>query len=224
MPKHSHLTLVSVLIAEFPRWLEYFEQHYPFTKSGQLALHRKTMELRKAHVSVSDAISDAVFVGSLYETLRAWGIGSRRSNLRSLPDFATALQMALPAIAALEVPRIDAEGLNVDHTVDAVWNAIETLNVVDNNAQLVAGTKTLHHLLPELVPPMDREYTQRCFSAHVPGLSPPAFSRLAFSRSGSTAPSNSLHVGTRGALLCAISRFSRLARLRLSVARGVYRL
>ena len=62
------------------------------------------------------------------------------------------------------------------------------------------------------------------FSPHVPGLSPPAFSRLAFSRSGSTAPANCAPVGMRGALLCAVSRFSKLARLRLSVARGVYRL
>jgi hypothetical protein len=50
----------------------------------------------------------------------------------------------------------------------ATWSTIEALNVVDNDAQLVAGTKTLHHLLPDLVPPMDREYAQRFFRWHSP--------------------------------------------------------
>ena len=36
---------------------------------------------------------------------------------------------------------------------------IDTMKVVSNRARLVAGTKTLHHLLPDLVPPMDRAWT-----------------------------------------------------------------
>jgi hypothetical protein len=37
------------------------------------------------------------------------------------------------------------------------------LEVVDNEAKLVSGSKALHHLLPELVVPIDRAYTQRFF-------------------------------------------------------------
>jgi hypothetical protein len=33
-------------------------------------------------------------------------------------------------------------------------------------ALLVSGSKTLHHLLPEIIPPMDRAYTQRFFGWH----------------------------------------------------------
>jgi hypothetical protein len=40
---------------------------------------------------------------------------------------------------------------------------IEALGVVDNRAKLVAGTKTLHHLLPDLVVPMDRRWTGMFF-------------------------------------------------------------
>jgi hypothetical protein len=49
-----------------------------------------------------------------------------------------------------------------------LWTVINTLGVVDNDAKLVAGTKTLHHLLPDLVPPMDREWTGRFFGLHGP--------------------------------------------------------
>lgn len=163
MAGDPHLAFVPVLIGSFPRWLEYFEEHCPFAKPDQLALHRRTIALRQGHVTVSAAVSDSAFVQLLYDTLRAWGIGSRRSKLRSLPDFTGALRTSLPSIQALEGLRVDGEEMGADNAVDAVWNTIEQLHVVDNNAILVAGTKTLHHLLPELVPPMDREYTQRLF-------------------------------------------------------------
>ncbi len=36
--------------------------------------------------------------------------------------------------------------------------------MVDNRAKIVAGTKTLHHLLPDLVVPMDRAWTGAFFA------------------------------------------------------------
>src|SRR5260221_103336 len=48
-------------------------------------------------------------------------------------------------------------------TTAALWELSSTLGIVENQAKLVAGTKALHHILPELVVPMDREYTQLLF-------------------------------------------------------------
>jgi hypothetical protein len=127
MPTDSHLTLVPVLIDGFPRWVEYFQQHVPFSKPDQLAFHRQTIDLRMSHGSASAALRDPAFVESLYQTLKAWGIGSRHSRLRSLPDVTLALQAAAPQVAALEGFRIDANGMEVDAVADAVWTAIETL-------------------------------------------------------------------------------------------------
>lgn len=45
---------------------------------------------------------------------------------------------------------------------------VHSLGIVNNNAKLVAGTKTLHHVLPELVPPMDRVWTGKFFGLHNP--------------------------------------------------------
>ena len=45
---------------------------------------------------------------------------------------------------------------------DAVWALLESLAVSTRQSQLVAGTKALHHLLPDLIPPIDRAYTLRC--------------------------------------------------------------
>jgi hypothetical protein len=81
--------------------------------------------------------------------------------------FADALRVALPEIAAMETFQIDADDLP-DATAERLWTIIASLGVVDNKAKIVAGTKTLHHLLPDLVPPMDRAWTGRFFGLHAP--------------------------------------------------------
>lgn len=45
---------------------------------------------------------------------------------------------------------------------------VRIARLVANKAKLVAGTKTLHHLLPDLVVPMDRAWTGRFFQLHPP--------------------------------------------------------
>jgi hypothetical protein len=51
---------------------------------------------------------------------------------------------------------------------DKAWAIIDSLGIVQNEAKLVPCTKALHHILPELIVPMDREYTRRFFAWHVP--------------------------------------------------------
>ena len=65
---------------------------------------------------------------------------------------------------------------------DRIWAAIDSLGVVDNKAKLVAGTKTLHHLLPDLVVPMDRAWTGRFFQLHPPEWQDPDDQRRTFRR------------------------------------------
>lgn len=44
-----------------------------------------------------------------------------------------------------------------------MWSIIGSLGVVENRSLIVPGTKTMHHLLPDLVPPMDRAWTGAFF-------------------------------------------------------------
>ena len=50
----------------------------------------------------------------------------------------------------------------------------------ENKAKIVAGTKTLHHLLPDLVVPMDRAWTGTFFRFHLPEWQDPASQRRIF--------------------------------------------
>jgi hypothetical protein len=47
--------------------------------------------------------------------------------------------------------------------IEELWQLIDNLGIVENEAKLVSGSKALHHLLPDLVVPMDRAYTQKFF-------------------------------------------------------------
>jgi hypothetical protein len=158
----------SLLIAEFPRFLRIFEQNPPFKKTGQLEYHLDTIQRRRALGSATKAVNDDQFVDGLYMTLQAWGIGVRGSNLKPRGAFADALRAKISAITDLEGICIDDPALNVKTVAEKLWHLIDTLNVVSNKTRVVPGSKTLHHLLPELVVPIDRAYTQKFFRWHNP--------------------------------------------------------
>ena len=121
------------------------------------------IDRRRVLGSASAAIDDQQFLQSLYNTLRAWGIGSRESRLLPYQTFASELCRLKGKIDGLDGLRIDDEALNVPDVRDRVWSVLDDLRIVDNKARLVPGTKTLHHVLPDLVGPMDRAYTQEFF-------------------------------------------------------------
>jgi hypothetical protein len=164
----------------FARYVAAYDELVPFS-TEQLAAHRQCIELRHQAGGVRAAASDPRFAASLRRTLVAWGIGGRASHLVPEPGFTRALAAALPSLELLEPLRIDVPDLPGD-TVDRLWQAIESLGVVENKAKLVAGTKTLHHLLPELVVPMDRAWTGKFFQLHAPEWQDPAGQRRTFRR------------------------------------------
>ena len=150
----------------FARYVAAYDELVPFN-SKRLATHRETIALRSQAGSVRAAVTDVRFVTSLRRTLLAWGLGVRGSVLVPDAEFAQALTAAVPVLERLEDLRIDAADLPGD-IIDQLWTAIKSLGVVQNKAKIVAGTKTLHHLLPGLVIPMDHVWTGMFFKLHDP--------------------------------------------------------
>jgi hypothetical protein len=46
---------------------------------------------------------------------------------------------------------------------ESIWDVMRGLRVSVGQTQLVANSKALHHVLPDLVPPIDRNYTLMFF-------------------------------------------------------------
>jgi hypothetical protein len=154
------------LVDGFGRYVQTYDDRAPFS-GEQLTAHRATIALRRQAGSVRAAVENQQFITSLRQTLLAWGLGRRASRLMPDDKFAEALHAAVPRIEPLEPLTIDAAGLP-DNIAETLRLIIDSLGVVQNKAKLVAGTKTLHHLLPDLVPPMDRAWTGKFFNFHLP--------------------------------------------------------
>lgn len=157
---------VGKLVSRFGDYVQVYDDRVPFT-GEQLAAHRQSVELRRRAGGARAAVEDKEFQASLRRTLLAWGIGRRASRLVASDDFATALCAVAPSLEALEPLMIDDGDLPGD-VAGQLWSIIDSLGVVTNKAKLVAGTKTLHHLLPDLIPPMDRAWTGAFFQFHLP--------------------------------------------------------
>lgn len=168
MSSVKHTGPTKALIEKFPEWVSYFETNGPFRKPDQLQFHRETIDRRLELGSAAAAVTDEQFLRALYKTLRAWGIGARGSRLKPFDDFSAILGRLKETVAELETATIDDQRLDVGATIDRLWALHSQLPIVENAAKLVPVTKALHHVLPELVVPMDREYTQIFFGWHTP--------------------------------------------------------
>jgi hypothetical protein len=154
---------VDLLISGFKTFLAAYDRACPFNRQGQLQYHVETIGLRRRLGSAKAALADEPFQRSLYRTLQAWGIGARASRLRDFPDFVGALQAEARTIEGLDGLAIDDTALDVRDVGSTVARLAQSLDIVTNKTRIVPGSKTLHHLLPDLVVPIDREYTQRFF-------------------------------------------------------------
>ncbi len=164
---------VELLKNDFLRYLDEFDRNCPFSPY-QRDCHIATIACRRELGTAAAAINDRTFLEKLRTTLKAWGVGSRGAVLVEYDKFAVSLKHYEKAISELDGLSIEADDLNCDLIIPKLWEIIAGLDVVNNLrgekalAPIVSGTKTLHHILPDLVPPMDREYTQAFFGWHNP--------------------------------------------------------
>lgn len=156
-------TRMEELMAGFDGFVLAFDKHSPFDKPQQLGLHQQTILRRRNLGSAVAALQDDSLLSSLYQTLLAWGLGTRGSKLEPFPVFVERLRSHVSEIAALEQLKLSDPLLPTQKVWPALWQIVNGLGITPNKAKLVAGCKALHHLLPDLVAPVDREYTGTFF-------------------------------------------------------------
>ena len=100
--------------------------------------------------------------------MQSWGIGQRGSHLIAYEAFAEVIASRASEIAKPDDITIDNPALDAQQTPDQVWALIDSLAIVDNKSKIVACSKALHHLLPDLVVPIDQVFTRTFFGLHVP--------------------------------------------------------
>lgn len=104
----------------------------------------------------------------LYATLTAWGMhrpGPTGAKLTPWEQFSLSIHRSGPAITHLRLLRM-ARMSEEDYSnaMNALGPVYEALELTESGATLVANSKALYHLLPDLVPPIDRQHTIRFFT------------------------------------------------------------
>jgi len=91
-------------------------------------------------------------------------MGPGNTKLRDFDDFKASLLTQVDAINALRsVSLHDVSASEIGQLTARLWPLLSALEVSVAEATIVANSKTLHHLLPNLVPPIDRTYTYDFF-------------------------------------------------------------
>jgi hypothetical protein len=99
------------------------------------------------------------FAENVYGVLASWGMhrmGPGGSKMREFDEFRTSLQVVWPA--ALQLQKRALGNLNKTD-----WSDLKTvfcgIRCMASGTSLVGNSKVMAHLLPDLIPPVDREYT-----------------------------------------------------------------
>jgi len=175
---------------QFGEYVERFNAHPPFSQS-QLENHRRTLGLRRKFASASDALHDPEFADSLAEALRSWEIGGEHYGTTHLVQptaFRQQLQSISLAVTQLEHLSIDDPNIDDGSVARKLWHIIRGLEIVVTSdgdqvqRKVASGTKTLHHVLPDLVFPIDNEYTATLFGWSDLGHQQEERFKFAFSR------------------------------------------
>jgi hypothetical protein len=167
-PKAGVIRRLGDLCAGFRSYVDVFTAT-PAFGGDQLRSHLRTLALRRQSTNILQAIAEEAFLKSLLETLQLWGIGTRGGfTLVSVPDLKAQLMRISHMLVPLESLHIEAKTVDPVKTSITMWRAMSQLEVVARGGEaaqskIVSGTKTLHHLLPDLIFPIDREYTQTFF-------------------------------------------------------------
>lgn len=150
------------LIARFADYVQAFGAT-PAFNDEQLRAHLKTLALRSQLGSAAAAAKSAEFAKALRRTLELWRMNTRGAKLVPLSAFEASLQRCAADIVSFEDDHLEAEALDAAAAAERLWSLIDRLEISATGVRLVACTKALHHLLPNLVVPMDRQFTGAFF-------------------------------------------------------------
>ncbi|MGD0020906.1 MAG: hypothetical protein ABSC54_01245 [Smithellaceae bacterium] len=123
----------------------------PF-QGPSLYFHQRAIETH--HLPGSLAHSEYV-----YATLASWGMhrmSKRGSKMKNFDTFHHSIE-------ALENKLIEAQTFDFREMNDRKWTLLrdifQSITVMASGTSIVGNSKAMHHILPNIVPPIDREYT-----------------------------------------------------------------
>ena len=104
----------------------------------------------------------ASFLTLVHETLKAWNMNVRRAKLAEVDDFSQSIMTAKNKIERLQEYTIKDFATNLD-IFDTFEILFDELHLTQTKTKLITFAKTMHFFLPDLVAPIDNQYTLKFF-------------------------------------------------------------
>jgi len=119
-----------------------------------LYFHKRSLDTRHAPASLQH-------LEYVYATLASWGMhrmGSGGSKMCAFADFGASVERLKEKI-------IRAQGFAATAMTEGAWANLREIfsgiTIMASRTLLVGNSKVMHHMMPNIVPPIDREYTLR---------------------------------------------------------------
>jgi hypothetical protein len=175
--------LLADLDREFEKSIAGCAEKKPFAGPCPYFYQRTVGMVRKAR-SLLDLAENDVFYDYVYATLTAWGMhrtGERGPKLTEFRTFRATVCRLLEDVDDLKTTSIcDLSERELRSVTVRLAGLIGRAGISAADTPLVANSKTLHFLLPDLAPPIDRTYTCRFFYGHMqpPGTAGEVFTSV----------------------------------------------
>jgi hypothetical protein len=158
---------VEALVSTFDDAVRRFEASNAFP-GPSLYFHVQAIARRRRASSIDQLFEDDRFWEYVYAVLPAWGMhrmGAQAAKVGEFHAMVDSFDAQRDALAELFEQRLTlVESGDRSDLAESIWNVIANLSVSTSRTRIVAGSKALHHVLPDLVAPIDRQYTFRFFT------------------------------------------------------------
>jgi len=167
---------IEELLSDFDHFVDYFYENCPFSFK-QYYFHKKVIEKIRRE-EYRHLITDKNFLKDVYRVVLEWmgergkgklvAFDSFLDKIGSVGESQRELQELLEKLSDLRLHELDGEKWEKwKSSVEKLFKKVWDLKLREGSeSQIVTASKTLHHLLPDLIPPIDRMYTLKFFSLH----------------------------------------------------------
>jgi hypothetical protein len=135
---------------------QYHAAYYDAATFGgpSLYFHRRALDTRDS----KDVLCHLEYV---YATLSSWGMhrmGKGGSKMQSFESFCQSVEPLQEQIA-------QAQQFDSGQVTEQQWSVLKSIfqgiRIMATGTSLVGNSKVMHHMMPNIVPPIDRQYTLR---------------------------------------------------------------
>ena len=152
-PKTNYAKKIEEILINATEYHRVYYQAVVFS-GPSLYFHQRAIDTSK----LVDSLAHLEYV---YAVLTSWGmhrLGAKGSKMVGFKEFRDSIQTLYNEIT-------DAQNFTVQEMDEQKWDVLQKIfqgiRVMATSVSLVGNSKVMHHMLPNIIPPIDREYTLR---------------------------------------------------------------